>query len=323
MEKKELATPKAIDEGKVLQRIAFGSCSHQYDPQPIWQPIVANQPDLWIWLGDVVYADTENMNVMRQKYRQQREHPDYQKLLDHCPIIGTWDDHDYGANNSGKHYPKKEGSEKIFEEFFSSGKDHPASSYPGIYHSFTFGEVSRQVKVILLDCRYFRDDRPADNDQQARQAADILGEAQWQWLEKELKNSQAQIHIIASGIQVVPEEHRFEKWANFPTARQRLFDLLVQYEVKNGLLISGDRHIGEISQYDLTNGDQITEITSSGLTHSYEKAKNEPNRYRKGNLVNQLNFGLLEIDWQDKQPTLKASIKGMDNVLYEEIVLSL
>lgn len=44
-----------------LSRIAFGSCSREDLPQPLWMPIVNQRPGLWIWLGDNVYADTADM----------------------------------------------------------------------------------------------------------------------------------------------------------------------------------------------------------------------------------------------------------------------
>ena len=56
-------------------RIAFGSCNNQREPQPLWQSIAASQPDLWVWLGDNIYADTRNMTLKALYYRQQQLHP--------------------------------------------------------------------------------------------------------------------------------------------------------------------------------------------------------------------------------------------------------
>ena len=50
--------PAAADEAQPLSRIAFGSCCKQPLPQPIWGTILASKPELWIWSGDMVYADT-------------------------------------------------------------------------------------------------------------------------------------------------------------------------------------------------------------------------------------------------------------------------
>jgi hypothetical protein len=51
-------TPQKIDTSKTLQTIAFGSCNKSDMPQDYWQNIGKTNPDLWIWLGDIIYADT-------------------------------------------------------------------------------------------------------------------------------------------------------------------------------------------------------------------------------------------------------------------------
>ena len=40
-----------------FSRIAFGSCADQVKPQPIWDAILAYQPELFIFAGDNVYGD--------------------------------------------------------------------------------------------------------------------------------------------------------------------------------------------------------------------------------------------------------------------------
>ena len=94
------------EAGKVSKHknliIAFGSCSDEDKPQSLWDDILADDPDLWIWLGDNVYADTENMDTMRAKYNKQKSNPIYQQLIKSAQIEGTWDDHDFGPNNSDR-----------------------------------------------------------------------------------------------------------------------------------------------------------------------------------------------------------------------------
>src|SRR5436190_18218787 len=82
--------------GPPLRRIAFGSCAHQDRPQPIWDAVVAARPDLFLFIGDTVYADTTDMDAMRATYARLAALPGYQKLLRTCPVLATWDDHDYG-----------------------------------------------------------------------------------------------------------------------------------------------------------------------------------------------------------------------------------
>src|SRR5262245_5450269 len=94
-----LAPAWAGDSNQPLERIAFGSCAHQDRAQPIWDAIVAARPDLFLFLGDTIYADTTDMKVFRAKYDLLAAKPGWQKLLKTCPVFATWDDHDYGADD--------------------------------------------------------------------------------------------------------------------------------------------------------------------------------------------------------------------------------
>jgi len=193
---------------KVLTTIAFGSCSDQKRPQPLWDDIVAQKPDLWIWLGDNIYGDSQNMDTLRAKYNLQKSNPVYQQLRQSTPIIGVWDDHDYGVDDGGKEYPMREESQQVMLDFFDVPTDSPLRQQEGGYSVYTYGPKGKRVKVILLDGRYFRD--PLKKDGKANvpdPTGDVLGEAQWQWLEEQLNTSDADMHIIGSGIQVLPEEH--------------------------------------------------------------------------------------------------------------------
>ena len=312
-----------LDTTQTLTTIAFGSCNKQEEPQPLWDDILAQQPGLWIWLGDNIYADTDNMKEMRSMYAQQLAQPDYQRLIASVPVIGTWDDHDFGVNDGGKDFSKKAASRDLMLTFLNVPKTRSVWNHEGAYQSYTFGPAGQRVKVLLLDTRYFRDELVASTQEGLRYGpnpqGDLLGEAQWQWLERELTNSDAQIHIIGSSIQVVAEDHGFEKWGNFPQSRQRLFQLLSDAQVSGAVLLSGDRHIGEISRYSAAGlSYPLYDITSSGLTHVYEEA-DEENRYRVSNLITVLNFGVISIDWQRDPVRITYRILGEGGeVLAEE-----
>ncbi|MBD0260507.1 MAG: alkaline phosphatase family protein [Cytophagales bacterium] len=311
------ATPADTTKAAPLTTIAFGSCNRENKEQPLWPVIVGNRPQLWIWLGDNIYGDTQNMDTLQAKYYRQRSNPGYQLLAVSTPIIGIWDDHDYGVNDGGKEYPQKKQSQQLMLDFLGEPKNSPRRKQAGAYASYTYGPAGKRVKVILLDARYFRD--PLKKEGKANvpdPAGKILGEVQWQWLEKELRGSPADVHLIGSGIQILPDEHPYEKWANFPRERQRLFNLLAATGARGVVLLSGDRHIAEIMKHQ-PDGVRypVYEITASGLTHSSTQNTGEPNRYRVGKLVNVLNFGLIRIDWENRR--LQLQVRGLGNELLE------
>ncbi|WP_162428357.1 alkaline phosphatase D family protein [Pontibacter pudoricolor] len=302
---------------KPVETIAFGSCNRQDLPQVIWPAVNQHNPDVWVWLGDNIYGDSENMDVLKQKYDMVLQEPEYKQLQANANIIGTWDDHDYGLNDGGKEFKMREQSQQLFWDFIGEPADSPRRKQQGVYSSHTYGPAGKQVKVILLDSRYHRDSLARINKvYQTNYTGDMLGEEQWKWLENELRNSKAQINIIGNGIQVLPEEQVFEKWANFPASRKRLLDMIVATKAPGVILLSGDRHIAEISKTELPGMNYpLYEITSSGMTHVYSGSNVEPNKYRVGDLVNKLNFGVLQFNWGDKVQ-VEMLIKGKDNETY-------
>lgn len=302
-----------ISFSKELTTIAIGSCNRQNLPQNLWPHINSYNPDLWLWLGDNIYGDTDDMSMMKAKYDMQKSNADYQKLLASATVLGIWDDHDFGKNDAGKEYEKRDESRDLMFEFLDVPKKSPAWKRKGAYQSYTFGEGKRKVKVIMIDARYFRDEQKRESGAYLKNwDGDILGDAQWEWLEEELTDSDASLHIIANGIQFITDEHRFEKWANFPKAKQRMFDLLVKTQPENVLMLSGDRHISEISAQYVPGYGMLYDFTSSGMTHSYESST-EYNSHRIGNLITSKSFGLINIGWSEDKPLVSLEIRGEDN----------
>ena len=296
-----------------VTRIAFGSCNREYRPQLLWKPILACQPEVWIWLGDIVYGRADDLPDLARRYQAAKEQPDYQTLRRQARVIGMWDDNDFGVSNGGAENPNKRQSQELLLNFLNEPSDSPRRTQAGVYAAYTFGPPGRQLKVILLDGRYFREEPGPSSD--------ILGAQQWEWLEQQLTASTADVHLIGSGIQVLADEQPFDKWGNFPKARRRLFDLLAKTQARNVIFLSGDRHLAEISRaVDPRIPSLLYDITSSGMTHHAEGHRlynfaTEPNRFRLGENYVALNFGLLEIDWNASPPVVTAQIRGVDNVL--------
>jgi len=299
---------------------AFGSCSDEDKEQVLWDDILQDQPDMWIWLGDNIYGDTDNMDVMRKKYNLQKSNKLYQKMMQEMMITGTWDDHDFGLNDAGKNYTKRAESQKELLDFLDVPADDPRRSQEGVYGSHDVNHEYADVKIILLDARYFRDDlTKKDGKNIPNPDGEILGNDQWNWLEQVLAESQADIHIIASGIQVIPEQHVYEKWANFPTERNRLFELLAKHNTNRPIFISGDRHIGEISKM-VHNGKVMYDITSSSLTHGWSIRNNEENKHRIGEIVYDLNYGIIDIR-NNKGLEITGLLKSDQGIIKEKLLL--
>jgi len=239
-------------------------------------------------------------------------------------IIGEWDDHDYGVNDAGKNHSKRDESKELLLDFLEVSDSDKIRSHDGVYSDYDYTFNDKLLKIILLDTRYFRDtldpDMGSTNRYLPNEQGDILGEEQWQWFENVLRNSKADFHIVGSGIQVIAEEQGYEKWSNFPKSRDRMFELLSTINPKPLLIISGDRHIAEISKIDITGLDYpLYDFTASGLTHTWGMAWNEPNKYRVDSLIVSKNFGLIKLDWEKANPAVTLEVRDDFDKLIQKI----
>ncbi|MCT4622050.1 MAG: alkaline phosphatase family protein, partial [Schleiferiaceae bacterium] len=316
--KKEVESQKETRAYKSM-KIAFGSCNDEDEPSPIFESIANQEPDLFIWLGDNVYADSDVHDSIIAAYQKLEEEDHYLRFVNTgVKIMGTWDDHDYGQNDAGKEWGIKDESKDALLNFLKVDEGDDIRFREGVFNSRSFGDYD-EIKVILLDTRYFRDSLVEDEDPDKRYTAnpkgDVLGKAQWEWLEYEMSDTNAKVVIIGSSIQVLAQDHGWEKWANFPTAQEKLMTLINQSAAKV-VLISGDRHFGEVSK--VMRKEPIYDVTSSGLNHPFI-AEADSNRFRVGPVISQQNFGLLNISWQGEHPQINASIRGLQDSLYYQI----
>lgn len=323
-----LAATSLAARAELPQRIDFGSCIHQDRPQPIWDTIAARKPDLFLLSGDNIYGDTDDIAILRAKYAKLGAQEGYQRLLAISPVLATWDDHDYGVNDGGADFPMKHESQQAFLDFFGVPAESPRRQREGVYDAAIFEGNGKRLQVILLDTRFFRSPllsgefegpggkKLKGNLPNTEPGVTILGDAQWKWLEEQLRQP-ADLRLVVSSIQVLPEDHRFEKWANFPLERERLFKLIGQTHASGVIFLSGDRHMAEISripaQAETGAGYPLYDITSSGMTHAGGGAVGETNRHRisKTNFQ-ELNFGSVEVKWSEEDPLVRLLVLDVE-----------
>jgi alkaline phosphatase D len=313
-----------------VQCIAFGSCATQLKPCPIWATIRNTNPDLLLLIGDNVYADVVDGRLkpstperIEAAYADLQGLPDFNNLRANTRLLATWDDHDYGNNDAGREWLHKVAAQRHFHDFIRTPPNSPLRERPGVYSVHRFGPEGNRVQVIMLDTRYFRSELPKSEswmpgwasrpyEIQNDPKATLLGEAQWNWLEKVLQEP-AQLRVIASSIQVLSDEHPFEKWGNFPLERERLFALIRDCEASGVVILSGDRHLGEISLDPHTVGYPLYDITASGLNQANQAWRlPEPNSKRFAALPFGNHFGTLEIDWNSPEPSLRMLLQLED-----------
>ena len=109
-----------------------------------------------------------SLENMQDIYTKQKNRPEYKAFLDTgTPIIGVWDDHDYGINDGGKSFKYRLQSQKVFLDFVDEPMDSIRRQREGIYASYTYGSADQIVKIILLDVR--------SHDTRGGSNCDVLG----------------------------------------------------------------------------------------------------------------------------------------------------
>ncbi|CAM9810690.1 unnamed protein product [Chrysoparadoxa australica] len=298
-------------------------------------------------MGDAVYAEHPGeLPQVKEAYDDQLKNKDYAKFINSgIEMLGVYDDHDFGVNDSGSHLPFVNERKEAFLRFLGVPEtDERWEKGRGLYMSQTYGSKGKQIKVIMLDLRTHRDRFPVLNVGQAhlmvlRRAiwgqlclgtefgGDMLGEAQWQWLENELKDSEAAGHIIVSSIQVFTSNPLLESWGHFPRSKARLLDMLDEYKPRGLTFLSGDVHLAELltgvdsadtrekcsvpQKGKMDAGEEILEVTSSGLTHSCATAygihacqgvfNSFPRHRAQSHHYLYENFGTVDIDWAGEE----------------------
>lgn len=313
---------KSLRVGEVIQTIGFGSCMDQNYPQPIWATLKKENLDLFIATGDIVYASLPKDKPISKAYLRQIENSDLNNFRAMVPWIGVWDDHDFGVNDGGGDHPEFEEAKRHLHAFLPNSSKVTPPNQKGIYHSVILGNKPKTLQVILLDTRTFRSPLASDTSgnryKRYRATLDtnstILGDEQWAWLETELQKP-ANFRILVSSIQVLPDQHGFEKWGNFPHERKRLLSLLERYKLKNLIIVSGDRHFSETSQLKLNKKKSLLEFTSSGLNKS-SQLYDEQNSLRIGKAQFAPNFGILTIDYMKR--TANYQVRSQDGQTVHE-----
>lgn len=309
--------PANFNAAPVTFKIAFGSCAHQDKPQPLLDVATGLSPDVFVYLGDNIYGDSYTLDTLRAKYGRLAAKPEFQRLKAAMPLFATWDDHDYGWNDAGRHFPFKEASKELFLDFWEVPQASERRDHAGIYGTEWLERNGRKVQIILLDTRTFRDellhreksDTVFKNDYVPNLSSDstFLGAAQWAWLEDQLRLP-ADARIIASSNQFSHEYNGWESWTNVPRERQRMIDLIRTTKANGVFFISGDVHWGEISRLETAGMYPLYDVTSSGITQTWDVI--EPNKNRLGKAIAQNNVGMIELTFSGKAG--KASLSLFD-----------
>lgn len=270
--------PAPSDTGTV--RLAFGSCVQdaRYGRVPVFEAMAREAPDVALFVGDNSYfvvgdggpqtwntngtsGDWSTSERMRARHLMTRTNQDLQALIRMVPSYATWDDHDYGPNNSDQSFQNRRQALRVFKQVWAN-PDYGTEAVSGVFSSFRWGPV----EVFLMDCRYHKNVQSVDPDQ-----ATIWGEDQLQWLFRGLEASTAPVKIIANGTQFMnigagdDGDHGEGHYGEARGEYQRVLSYLAANRIDGVMFLTGDRHHSEFMQLQRDDGPDILEFTSSPI----------------------------------------------------------
>jgi alkaline phosphatase D len=309
--------------------VALGSCTYINEPAydrpgkgygseyEIFTSINEKKPDLMIHLGDNMYLrepDFYTKTGYHHRYTHTRSLPEMQALLARTHNYATWDDHDYGPNDSDRTWVQKELAKETFDTFWgnlTSGlpTSKAESGFAGITSTFRYNDTD----FFLLDNRSFR----TPNDQDRKDNKTVLGKAQLEWLIESLIFSNSPWKMVCIGGQVLNTVKAGETYVNLaPKEQEYLLRRITEENISGVVFLTGDRHHTELSERKLENGKMIYDLTISSLTAGTGTERSEKNDYRvEGTLAIEHNFGILTFSGPLKQRELKVEVfdtEGME-----------
>ena len=283
-------------------KFVIGSCNYVNEPKfdrpgepygsnfEIFNSINKKNPDFMLWLGDNTYlreSDWNSRTGFIKRYSHTRALRELQPLLASTHHYATWDDHDYGPNNSDGSFWLKETASEIFKLFWTN-PNYDVTGKGGITGLFQWSDVD----FFLMDNRYHRTSN--NNFTEDRQ---ILGKDQIDWLINALTFSQATFKFIAIGGQVISSGAVYENYANYPEERKYLLDKIREAKIEGVIFLDGDRHHTVLSKMQ-ENEDvyPLYDLTCSSLTAGVNDDDESYNIYSlKETLVGENNFGMLNV----------------------------
>jgi alkaline phosphatase D len=300
----------------VLTTIAFGSCQTAEREIPLLDRIVAARPQLMVYMGDNVYGDATagdmSLPELRTQYQRLSARPEFQRLRAATPMLATWDDHDMAWNDGGRDFTGRVMAQRIFQTFW--GMNDTFDGQDGIWSASTFGPAGRRVQLIMLDTRSGRSSltrlpQTTPNGRYA-QSADpdqrMLADAQWTWLEAQLRKP-ADLRFVVSSIQVLADGHAWEAWHTMPREQARLFETIRAAGAKGVVFVSGDRHLAALYRQDGLIGYPAYEMTTSSLNLSFRDTSDEKSSNQLGAAYAPTNFGMARLDWERRMLLLQIN----------------
>lgn len=285
-------------------RFLVGSCYYLDDPLmklfqfsygggiEIFETMAKEEANAMIWTGDNVYFapfDLSSRYNMNQRYKKQRQQASLKDFLVKMPHYATWDDHDFGPNNSSRRFSGANAATEIFKAYWANPR-YGGITEPGIF----FSQRWQDVEFIVTDNRTYRDPNNFPNPLERS----FLGRTQMDWLKSKLVGSDATFKIVVIGS---PVFNRYYKESFYLATGEynNLMQFLEANKVEGVIFLSGDRHHSELTKLEREGAYPLYNYINSPLTSQPTKilGEGEANDSWRvpGSLFRQRNYGRVAV----------------------------
>lgn len=277
-------------------KLAFGSCYWNYPNHKltIFDAIGRDGPDLFMLIGDTSYMgelDWHSEHTMMLTHLRHRNNEALRRLVADIPVIGAWDDHDFGPNDADSTFSGADIAASAFKRCWANAA-YGTSDLPGVFGAARVGPA----EIFWIDTRTYRIDGKC-----------LLGEAQLDWLLQRLARSDAPVKIVASATQVLPQFPVKHKWASFrgdaPAELERMVTFIEENDVQGVVFISGDLHMSDLihvpgrARPGGGRGPELWELTSSPLANDpWKEPQIGTDPYLIKEVADRTTYGLVDVD---------------------------
>lgn len=295
----------------------IGSCAYINEPEydrpgepyggdhQIFTTIYEKDPDFFIWMGDNSYlreVDWHSRTGILKRFTHDRSFDLLQPMLASMHHYATWDDHDYGPNNSDRSFWAKDLTREAFELWWANPSYGVYGAEEGITTYFEWADCA----FFMMDDRTYR-----TNENRNTGVQEMLGEGQVEWLIDALAASYAPFKFVVIGSTVLNPLPLGENYEQFPEEKNYLLEQIDLNDIEGVIFLTGDIHRGELAKLEREDNYPIYEITASPLSAGVSRYSDNSLRI-EGTLVQERNFAQLEVSGPRKDRVLKVTMINAD-----------